>query len=167
MKSYISLIDQILRAGGQIIDCENLNSSFAMNKRASDEKIVKCDLYFNKKLPNDYKYFLRHHDGGILFDYKDLGGYELLGTNKLVKEDEFQKENFAGNGEDWDNNIILFCHLIGNAEFLGFKINETSKYEIVHCIMDEMPNEWLAIGNSFDNLLETIIKEKGKEYWLF
>jgi len=33
--------------------------------------------------------------------------------------------------------------------------------------MDMPPSEWTQINDSFDVLMETLIKEKGKEYWLF
>jgi hypothetical protein len=164
MKSYVDLIEQILNKGGKIVDWEKLESSFTMNEYASFEDITKCDSYCGQKLPEEYKYFWKHYDGGILFKYDDIGGFEFLSTSDFIKENELHKECF---GEDWDNSVILFCNLLGTGEYLGFRLHDDSKYNIVHCVMIEHPDEWQSIEDSFDTLIETIIKEKGKEYWLF
>jgi hypothetical protein len=164
MKSYIEFIKQIIHKGGTLTDCENRLSSFVMNKPATEEEINKCDVYSKNRLPNEYQYFLRYFNGGILFEYDDIVGFKFLGSNEFIQENEFRKEGF---GEYWDNNVILFCYLVGIGECIGFRFKVTKDYEIVHCFMDVLPNEWLVIGNSFDEFIENLIQEKGKEYWLF
>jgi hypothetical protein len=163
MKLYINLIAQILSDGGKVLTYENIDTSFVMNKKTFQENISTCNCYFNNRLPDEYKYFLNQFNGGKLF-YNDVGGFEIFGTNELIKENESQKAIYE---EFWNEDIILFCELLGNGEYLGFKIYNDMKYEIVHSILGQKPNEWRIVDSSFDAFIETIIKERGKEYWLF
>ncbi|GHT79321.1 hypothetical protein AGMMS50262_22850 [Bacteroidia bacterium] len=165
MKRYINLIKQILIKGGSILTFEKLNSFFITNEQASDEDIIKCDTYFNRKIPEEYKYLLKHYNGCILFEYDGIAGFQFLSTFDIVQENVLVNDIF--NDEDWYDNVILFCKILGNGEYLGFRLQKNSKYEIVHCFLDMLPEEWPIIGNSFDILIETLIKEKGKEYWLY
>ena len=165
MKPYITAIDRILKNGGRIKDWENLNTLCIMNRVIPDNLRI-CVDYFKDKLPNEYAYFLKYYDGGILFNYNELGGYELLSSESLIKEDRFQKDNSISIGEKWDDDTILFCRIIGNAEFLGFRLTGVLTYEIKHCVMDMPPDQWLTIGCSFDEFIEKLIQEKGREYWL-
>jgi hypothetical protein len=164
MKPYIKFIKQVIQGTGKILDCENFLSSFLMNKPASEEEIKKCDSYSNNRLPAEYKYFLAYFNGGTLFEYEAIAGFKFLGTSEFIEENEFRKEGF---GEFWDNNVILFCYLVGIGECLGFRFNATQGYEIVHCYMDVLPKEWKSVDSSFDNFVDNLIKERGKEYWLF
>lgn len=163
MESYIHLITQILSRGGKVLTYENIDTSFVMNKKTSKKNISKCDYYFKNRLPDEYKYFLTHFNGGKLF-CNDVGGFKVFGTNELIKENESQKACYE---EFWNDNIILFCELLGNGEYLGFKMHNGRKYEIVHSMLGEKPDEWQIVDSSFDTFIETIIIERGKEYWLF
>ncbi|MCL1933783.1 MAG: SMI1/KNR4 family protein, partial [Candidatus Azobacteroides sp.] len=127
-------------------------------------------LYFEGKLPDDYKYFLSFFDGGDLFNYNDVGGFTFFGSKRLIQENKFQRENHveADLEEYWDNNVILFAIFIcGDAEFLGFRPKENGEYDILDITLYEAPAEWRVIDNSFDNFVEKFIKEKGKAYWLY
>lgn len=160
--NYIKkLIDITLK--GTILTFENLTSSFIMNREASKDEIVNCELHFNKKIPNDYRSFLHEFNGGILFKIDNYAGFKLLSTQEMIKHNEFQKENF---GQDWDSEIIFFCECIGDAEYLGFKFHKNESVNIVHCIMDVLPHEWKIIEDSFDNFIDKLIEEKGEKYWL-
>jgi len=164
MKQYIKLITDILNDGGKIIDCENFLSDFVMHESVEQEDLFECELYFDRKLPEDYKYFLNIYNGGKLFNYNDLGGFRFFSAKELICENEIQKNSF---GNDWDNNIILFSDFIcGDAEYLGFRPKEDEKYDIIDLTLYEPPSEWRVIDNSFDNFVEKLIKEKGKVYWL-
>jgi len=162
MKKYLDKLNEILTQGvtGSLETFEKLPSHFSMNKKASEEQITECANSFENKLPEDYKNFLGIYNGGILFQIEDIGGFKFLGTDELVKENTFQKENF---GEDWNENIILFCLCIGDGEYLGFKIDDN---KIVHCIMDEIPSNWKIIENSFNELVTKLIDERGRKYWI-
>jgi hypothetical protein len=165
MKLYIDLIKRVLNIGGKIVDYENFNTSFIMSEPASKKNIAECDLYFDKKIPNEYKYFLECYNGGILFEYDNIAGFKFLSTSEIIKENDLVKDSFRD--EDWYDNVILFCKLLGNGEYFGFRLQDDSKCEIVHCFMEMTPDEWPIISDSFDYLIENIIKERGKEYWLF
>jgi hypothetical protein len=164
MKEYLDSINDILFQGGQIKTYEGLDSSFHLKDSALEEEIKECDVYFKERLPAEYKFFLKNYNGGVLFQVEDIGGFKFLGAKELVKEDLFQRSNFQ---EDWDDSVIVFCHCLGDAEYLGFKILENSKYQILHCMMYEFPSEWQVIGDSFDGLVLQLIKERGKKYWFF
>jgi len=164
MKSYIGEIEQILKGGDDILTYENLPTSFIMNSPALAENITKCDIFCEHRLPKEYKYFLEYYDGGTLFKYEDIGGYKFLSTKEIIEVNELQIKTYE---EYWDGSIIFFCELLGNGEYLGFKTTETSVYRIVHSMMAAKPEEWSVIEDSFDTLIEMIIKEKGKEYWFF
>ncbi len=166
MKQYLNYIKRIIdiTLRGTISTFENLASLFIMNRAASEDDIEKCETSFNKKLPDDYKFFLQEFNGGVLFKIDDYAGLNLLSTEELIKHNNFQKENF---GQDWDPEIILFCECIGDAEFLGFKYNENGTINIVYCIMDMLPHEWGIVEHSFDDLINKIIEGKGRKYWLY
>ena len=142
---------------------EKLSSDIIMSKGASNAEIFACDSYFGGRLPEDYKLFLKEYNGGKLFQIEDFAGFEFLGCNELVKENGFQKDNF---GDDWNENIILFCSCIGDGEYLGFKLTKPSTYQIVHCIMDELPSQWEIISDSLDDFIDKLIDERGKKFWL-
>ncbi|MBK7988189.1 MAG: hypothetical protein IPK11_15025 [Ignavibacteria bacterium] len=99
----------------------------------------------------------------FFFKIDNYAGFKLLSTQEMIKHNEFQKENF---GQDWDSEIIFFCECIGDAEYLRFKFHKNESVNIVHCIMDVLPHEWKIIEDSFDNLIDKLIEEKGEKYWL-
>lgn len=165
MKQYLEYIKEVIdiRLEGTISTFENLVSLFIMNDEASNNEISKCDMQLNKKLPDEYKFFLQNYNGGILFKIEDYAGFNFLSTNELIRHNEFQRENFD---KDWDDEILLFCECIGDAEYLGFKSNMNGDFQIVYCIMDMLPQEWDVIEDSFEILMKRLIEEKGKKYWL-
>ncbi|MDR7210601.1 SMI1/KNR4 family protein, partial [Flavobacterium piscis] len=68
MKQYLKYIKEVIevRLKGTTSTFENLVSLFIMNEEASDDEISTCDLLLNKKLPDEYKFFLQNYNGGIL-----------------------------------------------------------------------------------------------------
>ncbi len=164
IKNYAQQITALLstKYTGSILDNEGLLCQILLTPSAGNEELEECQKYFKDKIPSEYLEFLRFSNGAILYNYEDLGGYDFLGTQALVKEDLFQREQF---GEDWQENIILICRIIANAEFIGFKINHDKKYELMFCSMDSMPDTWEPIGESFDEFISTLVDEKGREYW--
>ena len=163
MKQYLIELDLLLKTKENVTTYEGMISEITMNNPASLSEIRECEKSLSQKFPEDYIFFLKQYNGGIIFKFEDIAGYDMLGTKDVCKENAFQKKNF---GEDWSDDILLFCRIVGVDEYLGFKKNGCS-YKILHCIMDSLPNEWTVIANSFDDFMLRLIKERGKEYWLF
>ena len=134
-----------------------------MNSKTSQVDIEKCESNFNKKLPLDYTFFLLKFNGGVLFKIADYAGFKFLSTEELIKHNSFQKENLENY---WDSEIILFCECIGDAEYLGFKFNDNGLPKVVYCIMDIIPEKWAIIENTFEDLINKLIEERGRKYWL-
>ncbi len=165
MELYLEKLNQLISESQneKIKTFEELDSTFTINVGASDNSIEECERYFNYKVPLDYKTFLRKYDGCVLYQIEDFAGFQFLSTKKLVDENSFQRTNF---GEDWSEDIILFCLCIGDAEYIGFKVFSDKTYKIIYCIMDELPDTWKVIDTSFNNFVSKLIEEKGRKYWL-
>jgi hypothetical protein len=164
MKSYIETIKKVIDNGGQIKDYYDLDCSFVMNNPATIDNIILSDAYCKHKLPEEYQYFLRYYDGGILYKHKDIGGFKFLSTQEIIDVNEFQKTIYE---EYWDGSIIFFCEIIGNGDYLGFKTTDTSAYTIVNSETAQNEDEWIVAGSSFDTIIELIIREKGRDYCWF
>jgi hypothetical protein len=162
MKKYLASLKAILENNNEAVayTYEGLKSSISMNPGALPENIKKCQAYFEQKIPIDYEHFWETYNGGVLFKFEDLAGFELFSDSELIKANSFERNNL---GEEWDNSIILFARCLGDAEYLGFRY---PKQEIVFCIMDELPSTWHTIDNSFDSFLTKLIESKGEKYWL-
>lgn len=148
---------------GTFKNFENISVGFNLQQSASEEEIDACDSYFNHTLPEDYKSFLREFNGVMLFQVEDIAGFNLLGCKDIVQENELQKGSF---GEDWDKSIILFCSCVGDSEYVGLKLTSNKSYEIVDCVMDQLPSTWKTVGNSLDDFINKLIDEKGRKFWL-
>jgi len=146
-----------------ITDYEGLVVSFHKNPAATRSDIVSTIGNNHIKLPEDYCDFLQIFDGCTLFKYQDLGGFEFLGTKDIAKENVIQQQTYL---EDWDNNLIVFCRLIADGDFISFRSRNDDKYDILDCYHDEIPEKWTVIGNSFDGFLERLIIERGRRFWL-
>lgn len=162
MKQYLVQIEQMLNRNGGLMTYEGLSSECVMNAPASEHEINNCKQSLSKEIPQQYIHFLNAYNGGTVFKIEDFAGYRLFSTQEIIKENAFQKENF---GSNWDESIVLFCSCLGDNEYLGFKIHE-DMYDIVDCVMDVVPKAWEVIGSNFDDLIQKLIKEKGKKYWL-
>ena len=148
---------------GSVITFENLDSQFIIKDSANQKDIEKCNEYFEFKLPEDYLKILTKANGFILFKIEDFAGFKFLGCNELIKENRFQKENYE---EDWDNQIILFCQCLGDAEYLGLRVFDDKSYEILDCEIIELPSKWQTIGTSIDDFIESLLQKKGRKFWL-
>lgn len=164
MKQYLDSLKILLGNSfkSEIKSKDDLLLTINMNGPASDEQVLKCNLLLDKNLPDDYKHFLKHYNGGILFDKEGIAGYKFLSTSEIVKENKFQEDNF---GEDWDNSVILFCLILGNAEYIAFRVSNKS-YQLLYCSMDVNPISWHVIDGGFDEFVNRLLEEQGKEYWL-
>jgi hypothetical protein len=165
------MIDQILvnklnllfEHATDFIDYENLPVIFRKNPGAADEDIAAMIFDKKQRFPEDYIDFLRKFNGCTLFTYQDLGGFEFLGTAGILKENHLQRLTYE---EDWDDNLTVFCNLIGDGDFLSFRVHEDHSYSVVDCYHDDIPKNWKVIANSFDDFLNQLIDQKGRRFWL-
>ncbi len=134
-----------------------------LNPGASASEIQTVKTYFEDLLPQDYIDFLIYTNGADFFNYDNLDGFRFFNSISIVKQNAFQKENYA---EYWQDNIILFCDCIGEGNFLGFRILDDGTYQILDCFHEQIPDEWKPFGTSFDFFLEELIDRKGSKYWL-
>ena len=145
------------------IDYEKLVVLFHRNPGATNEEIALMTSDKKQKFPKDYINFLRKFNGCTLFTYQGLGGFELLGTASILKENNLQRLTYE---DDWDNNLTVFCNVIGDGDFISFKNNEDDSYSIIDCYHDDNPKNWKVISDSLDDFLNKLIAEKGKRFWL-
>jgi hypothetical protein len=97
-----------------------------------------------------------------LFNYDNLDGLKLLSLQEIEQYTKYCKNTFE---EDWQDNIIIFAKIIGEDNYLGFKLNDNN-YEIIDCYFEEMPSDWESIGCQFDEFLKKYITEKGNKFWI-
>lgn len=131
------------------------------NAGASESDIRSGDL--PSDLPNEYIDFLKYANGCTLFNYKDLDGFQLFGTQELGKENKAIKKLYE---EYWDESVIVFCTILGEGNYIGFRVRGGNTYEILDCFHEYVPAQWEVIGHSFDEFLERLIDLKGEKYWL-
>lgn len=164
-KKLTTKIKKILnqKVNGRFDTFENMPSDIEVNVGAEIDQISLCNSYFKSMLPEAYRSFLMEFDGGTFFKIEDYAGFKFLGCSELIVNDKFQRDNF---GRDWNQRVILFCSSLGDNEFIGFKLLSGTEYEIIDCWMDELPERWTKIGNSFNDFLERLIDERGRKFWL-
>ncbi|UII32806.1 SMI1/KNR4 family protein [Fulvivirga ulvae] len=162
MKQYLIEIKKLLQHKENVTTHEGLVSEIVMNNPANSDETLTCQKSLKIEIPEDYKHFLNEFNGGIIFKVEDFAGYRFLGTNEMLSENRFQRENF---GEDWADDVLLFGVCLGDNEYLGFRVEKKS-YKILHCIMELYPDEWQIIDTNFDHFLAKLIRERGQKYWL-
>lgn len=145
------------------LDYEGLPVTFHKNIGASDSEIASLIENEASKLPEEYLDLLRHFNGFRLFVYEELSGFKFLGTAEIIEEAKLQKEIY---GEDWDESVVIFCQLICDGDFIGFRFNQDGSYSILDCFHEINPNEWQVVSGSLEAFLEKLIVEKGKKFWL-
>ena len=137
-----------------------LISSFYVGAKDNDIKqVASC---FNNSIPTDYIDFLKFSNGCILFDSNGIDGFKFLGTNNICQVNEEVKRNYE---EDWDDSIIIFCEVIGEGNYLGFRHIEDNKYEILDSFHEYLPFEWETIPMLFDDFLKKLLDGTGDKFW--
>lgn len=156
-------LNSLFEPGGNYLDYEGLPVIFHKNLGASDIEIASFITHESLNLPDEYLDLLRQFNGFSLFGYEDLGGFQFLGTAEIIEENKLEKEIY---GEDWDESVVVFCKLICDGDFIGFRFYHDGSYSILDCFHEASPNEWQVISVSFGAFLEKLIAEKGKRFWL-
>jgi hypothetical protein len=137
---------------------------FSAESGASMEEIYVLENKLNIKLPETFRTFLNNHNGAVLYNYENLDGFKIYGTNELIEANNFAKNTFE---EDWDNDNIIFAKYIGESNYIAFKVSkEKFEYPVIDCYFEELPDSWKIIDVNFANFLDALIENNGKKYWL-
>lgn len=144
-------------------DYEGLPVLFRKNKSATQQEISHLISKDHLKVPADYLRFLQATNGCVLYQYQDLGGFEFLGTNEIEKENRIQRQTY---GQEWDDRLTVFCNVLGDGDFLSFRLRPDNNYDILDCDHDESPDNWNVISHSFNDFLKGLIDGNGKRFWL-
>ena len=104
-QSLLDKIELLLNLKVEYLDYEDLSVTFSANRGASNEELSLMLQKSNLVFPDVYLDFLKRFNGCELFKFKDLGGFEFLGTNEIKKENSFQEESYM---EDWDKRLTVF-----------------------------------------------------------
>ena len=158
-----SKLDFLFEASTNFSDFEGLPVAFSKNNPATQNEIASAFSDGKMKVPNDCLHFLQHYNGCTLFQFQDLGGFELLGTETILAETLDRQDTYRDN---WENNLTVFCRLICDGDFISFKTYSADAYEILDCYHDGHPQDWKVISNSFQDFIEILIDEKGRRFWL-
>lgn len=153
--------DQLFSYDTSFVNYEELIVTFSKNLPATENEIISMKAKLT--IPEDYIDFLKVNNGCTLFQFQNLGGFELLGTKEIESETNFQRKNYK---EDWDDSLIVFCKLISEGDFISFRSKKDNSYDVLDCYHDDIPKNWTVICDSFDYFLERLINEKGKSFWL-
>lgn len=114
-------------------------------------------------MPKEYMEFLTFSNGMELFNYDEIDGVKLLSLREIENYTSYGKNTFE---EDWQDNILFFAKIIGEDNYLGFRMKE-NKYEVIDCYFEELPSEWNIVAESFDDFLEKYITNNGEKFWIY
>lgn len=132
-----------------------------MAESASEEEIQ--NIISKCRVPDSYVEFLSVCNGAKLFDYEGIDGLQLLSTREVLKYTQYAQNTFE---EEWDEKIIIFAKIIGEDNYLGFKMMEDNQYIILDCYFEERPADWRIIEGSFDDFLSKYLLSNGSKFWI-
>ncbi|WBL23858.1 SMI1/KNR4 family protein [Zunongwangia sp. HRR-M8] len=162
-KDLIDKLNFLFEQKDRFLDYDGLVVQFKKKEGALTKHLDMIKSKSNLSLPPEYLNFLKYTDGCSLYKYEDIGGFEFLGTRELNQQNELQKDTYE---EDWDDNLTVFCNVIGDGDFISFRKNPNFIYDILDCYHDDSPHNWKIIDNSFESFMEKLIEAKGERYWL-
>lgn len=137
---------------------------FSFNAISKEEEVLKLLKSYSFNFPLSYIDFLKRINGGTLYNYDNLDGYNFYSVNELKNINNSFTIEFS---DDWDNNIFIFAECIGEGNYLGFRFKQESmEYEIIDCYHEDIPKDWESIEYDFNVFLDKLTHYKGKKYWL-
>jgi hypothetical protein len=152
----------------KLIDGEMYVLSYSFNQPATQPEIEALEVSLGQKLPDEFRSFLLHYDGCTLFKLSNIAGFKFLSTSEILATQLEQAEIYQ---EEWPSNIIVFCELIGEGNYFGFRLQPGGGYEILDCFHEELPSEWKALDLTFMGLIGAMIhaNETNMEenFWLY
>lgn len=158
-----------------------LELNVLFNSPARDTEIAECEDELNVILPDDYKSFIRKHNGlFITYEADSWPSHELIdeycfglyiySIKGLLTNHRIQKEL---TGENWGNDIVLFAFLPSSGDYCGINLKSVQpQSSIVGCYIDEAVEDWRhnQIADTFSQWLELafiniIEKHESAAYW--
>lgn len=117
------------------------------------------------RIPGSYVEFLSVYNGAKLFEQDGIAGLQLLSGREVLHYTQYAQNTFE---EEWDDKIIIFAKMIGEDNYLGFKIlnEDNGDYVVLDCYFEESPKEWRVIADSFDEFLSEYLLSNGKKFWI-
>jgi len=134
-----------------------------MAESANEEELRYITTVY--QIPSSYIKFLSIYNGAKLFDYDEIDGLQLLSGKEILQYTQYAKNTFE---EEWEDKIIIFAKIIGEDNYLGFKIldKDNENYVILDCYFEEAPEDWSIIEGSFDEFLSKYLLSNGKKFWI-
>ncbi|ASB89506.1 uncharacterized protein S101395_02999 [Bacillus sonorensis] len=152
LKGLKSIIDThgtypLLQPGGFVLE----DPYFNFNDPATEEEIEHLESVFKVKFPNDYKEFLRLHNGMDIID-----GIEVLSINDVIQYNEVQ-------------DLPEGCVLIGY-HFDGRYVIDTKRYHIGLDYMFYLDpidpfEEAEDLGSNFEIWFDRLLSSNGNKFW--
>lgn len=138
--------------------------SFTMNPPATLEQISLSENKIGKKLPNSFKDFLVNFNGGMIYDFNGLDGFEILRVQEIPIVTGILMRDFD---DDWRSELIVFARYIGEGNYLAFDSTHLvdAEYDVVDCFTQESPSDWETIFDNFDVFINTLLKVDENKFW--
>jgi hypothetical protein len=139
-----------------------------LNPPAASDAIAEAELRVGTPLPDDFKRFLRHANGAVLFaetNEAELstgdGGARLLDTAALAR----QAEALAGEYQPWCTpDVLLFATVGSDGDRLAFetaRMNPFGGCAVLDARHGSRPDQWWVIARDFTSWLETVLRDSG------
>lgn len=167
VKTFLEFLNKVngRTYGKRESDGSEIEVSFSMNPPANFEQISAIENTLGRKLPHSFKDFLSEFNGGRIYDFNGLDGFEILRVQDIPEVTDNVKRNYA---EDWRSELIVFAKYIGEGNYLAFDPTdlEDAEYSVVDCFTQELPSDWETVSSNFDVFADSLLKSDGNKFWL-
>ena len=172
LKALMALEQRVLPKNQiQVMHGELLwTAGFEWHPAAAEEQFAQVESALGKRLPPDYRTFLRWRDGAVL--YKDIAsgqwGFRLFGTADLVGMNTSWAHNLRGR---WQDRLIAFGDCIGEASVFVFDpqrpTSDGSSFAVLEGDAYEPVAAWPRVSRSFHEWIDHLVTAQGDKYWLW
>jgi len=137
----------LLQPGGFVLE----DPYFNFNDPATEDDIAYLESVFKVKFPNDYKVFLRLHNGMEIID-----GIEVLSTSDVIKYNEVQDlpEECILIGYHFDGRYVIDTKRYRNGLDYMFYLDSIDSFE-----------EAEDLGSNFEIWFDRLLSSNGVKYW--
>lgn len=143
---------------------EILKVSCELNKPATDNEIASFIKKTNYNLPNDFKAFLKLHNGAKLFsdgiDYLEIFSLEQM--EKYHQEYKTNKNYQGAYNDTW----FMIAYYKGYGDYIFIDSEKASKENNDYLIYNQM-GDLLSLDLNFETWIDRFIVSQGSRYWLW